>query len=300
MARPSKPGLSYFPKDVDVFSDRKIKILMARYGSDGYLFYDYLLCEIYRQGYYIQMDDDFLYLSSQDLNMSVGKIGQMLNFLLERSLLSRTLFQSDKVLTSAGIQRRYQLGVSTRARKNPVKVDARFWLLKEEETEGFIKVTHFDDKSENNPHFSKNNPSYSENYDLNKNKEEKNKLKESKEKEAISLSQKRFAEFWEKYPRKIAQGAAETAWAKIAPDEELFRRIMDALSAATYSEQWRKDNGQFIPSPAKWLNEKRWNDEREIQIPESPNEKRTYDMEAYESFDFLEPFSNSGNEDSGR
>ena len=59
LARPKKSGLSYFPLDVDFFEDPKIKILRARYGRDGIMFYIYLLCEIYKQGYYIQVDDDF-------------------------------------------------------------------------------------------------------------------------------------------------------------------------------------------------------------------------------------------------
>lgn len=146
MARPKKSGLSYFPLDVDFFEDPKIKILRARYGRDGIVFYIYLLCEIYRQGYYIQVDDDFEYIISDDLKMDQVKAKQVLNFLLSRSLFDNTLFQSDKVLTSAGIQRRFQLAVKERARKNPVEV-GRFWLLKKEETEPFIKCSLFGDLS---------------------------------------------------------------------------------------------------------------------------------------------------------
>ena len=35
LARPRKDGLDYFPLDVDLFEDDKIKILKARYGADG-------------------------------------------------------------------------------------------------------------------------------------------------------------------------------------------------------------------------------------------------------------------------
>lgn len=142
VARPKKSGLSYFPLDVDFFEDSKIKILRARYGRDGIVFYIYLLCEIYKQGYYIQVDDDFEYIISDDLKMDQNKAKQVLNFLLSRSLFDNTLFQSDKVLTSAGIQRRFQLAVKERARKNPIEV-GKFWLLKKEETEPFIKCTLF-------------------------------------------------------------------------------------------------------------------------------------------------------------
>ena len=97
LARPKKSGLSYFPLDVDFFEDPKIKILRARYGRDGIVFYIYLLCEIYKQGYYIQVDDDFEYIISDDLKMDQNKAKQVLNFLLSRSLFDNTLFQSDKV-----------------------------------------------------------------------------------------------------------------------------------------------------------------------------------------------------------
>ena len=156
LARPKKNGLSYFPLDVDFFEDSKIKILRARYGRDGIVFYIYLLCEIYKQGYYIQVDDDFEYIISDDLKMDQNKAKQVLNFLLSRSLFDNTLFQSDKVLTSAGIQRRFQLAVKERARKNPIEV-GRFWLLKKGETEPFIKCTLFESSSGKSEGFSGKN-----------------------------------------------------------------------------------------------------------------------------------------------
>ena len=170
MARQKKQGIDYFSLDCDFFSDRKIKILKSRYGADGITIFIYLLCEIYRNGYYIIVDDDFYYIVSDDLNMNSDKVKQVL---LERSMFDKQLFQSDAVLTSAGIQKRFQLAVKTRAKKNPIKVD-RFWLLNEEETEPFIKVTHFEDNSENNTDNSKKN---------NDNSREES-LKESKGKES--------------------------------------------------------------------------------------------------------------------
>ena len=169
LARPKKSGLSYFPLDVDFFEDPKIKILRARYGRDGIVFYIYLLCEIYRQGYYIQVDDDFEYIISDDLKMDQNKAKQVLNFLLSRSLFDNTLFQSDKVLTSAGIQRRFQLAVKERARKNPVEV-GRFWLLKKEETEPFIKCTLFDGFSGKSDSYSWKNEGNSAEESLKKSK----------------------------------------------------------------------------------------------------------------------------------
>ena len=139
MPRQQKPGLSYFPLDVDFFTDNKIRILRARFGNNGIAVYIYLLCEIYKKGYYMEWNDDFKFILAADLNLSDGFIEQVLTFLLERSLLDSTLFKSDTILTSPGIQKRYQLAVKERAKKTPVVIKG-FWLLEADETEPFIKV----------------------------------------------------------------------------------------------------------------------------------------------------------------
>ncbi len=161
MARRRQEGNLFFRLDVDFFSDKKIKILKARYGADGIALYLYLLCEIYKTGYYLKVDEDFEFIISDDLNMDCNKVKQVLNFLLERSLFENKLFQSDKVLTSAGIQRRYQGMVKARAIKTPIKAEG-FWILPEDETEPFIKVNHSLNNSENNQDNSRKNEDNSE------------------------------------------------------------------------------------------------------------------------------------------
>ena len=177
MARPQKEGLAYFSLDVDFFSDRKVKVLKGRFGADGITYYLYLLCEIYKgHGYYLKVDEDFDYITSSELGMSHAKIGQMRKFLLERSLFDNKrfgnkLFQSDTILTATSIQRRFQLAVKSRASKNPVVVNPKFWLLSKVETQSFIKMHPILNNSEKNPRYSEKNPSYSENYDIKKSKE---------------------------------------------------------------------------------------------------------------------------------
>lgn len=178
MARPLKRGLDYFPFDVDIFSDKKIRILKSHYGADGFTIYLFLLCEIYKNGYYLIADDDFIHIASDDLHMDFNKVNQVINFLLERSLFSKTLFKSDKVLTSAGIQKRYQLAVKERAKKTPINIKD-YWLLSSEETESFLKVHPKSNNSENNQGFSKNNQCNSVNNDVKESKENKNKVDKS-------------------------------------------------------------------------------------------------------------------------
>lgn len=73
-----------------------------------------------------------------------------------------------------------------------------------------------------------------------------------------------FAEFWKEYPRKVAKAKAEKAWESVKPTDEVFEKIMQAVRRQKISEQWRKDNGQYIPHPTTWLNQKRWEDEIDI------------------------------------
>lgn len=80
-----------------------------------------------------------------------------------------------------------------------------------------------------------------------------------------------FARFWDAYPRKVGKGAARKAWAKLRADEGLLRAILAAVERDKSTEQWRRDGGQYIPYPATWLNQCRWEDEPEA-APDHPNE----------------------------
>lgn len=81
-----------------------------------------------------------------------------------------------------------------------------------------------------------------------------------KEKDVIEI---RFAEFWSAYPKKASKQYALKAWKKLQPDAELHEKIMQAVNAQKQSKQWHRDNGQYIPYPATWLNGGQWDNELE-------------------------------------
>lgn len=74
-----------------------------------------------------------------------------------------------------------------------------------------------------------------------------------------------FSRFWKLYPRKVGKDKAEKAWAKLKLTQTLYDTIIKALAAHSLTPGWTKDNGQYIPHPATWLNGKRWEDE--VQAP---------------------------------
>lgn len=71
----------------------------------------------------------------------------------------------------------------------------------------------------------------------------------------------RFEQFWRLYPNRKAKAKAEAAWLKLDPTDDLFAALMSALGAQAISPDWTKDAGQFVPHPATWINQRRWEDE---------------------------------------
>ena len=141
MARPQKIGLDYFPFDVDFFADRKIKVLFARFGCEGAAFYLYILCEIYRdKGFFVQCDDEFLEVASAELQIPRETLIKLLDFMVERQLIHGGLLRDKGVLTSRGIQARYQRAKENAGRKTPMPVRKELWLLNERETSAFIQL----------------------------------------------------------------------------------------------------------------------------------------------------------------
>lgn len=71
-------------------------------------------------------------------------------------------------------------------------------------------------------------------------------------------TKKMFETFCERYPKTSDKATVWNTWQKLNPDAALFEKILRAVERQANSDQWREENGRFIPNPAKWLNEKRW------------------------------------------
>ena len=101
-----------------------------------------------------------------------------------------------------------------------------------------------------------------------------------------------FERFWSSYPKKIAKPNALAEWEKLKPNEELLQKMLTALESFKKTEQWQKENGRFIPHPATWLKNRRWEDSiepyqqyqnRQYQNQNSTEHRSTsYDIEDIE------------------
>jgi len=68
-----------------------------------------------------------------------------------------------------------------------------------------------------------------------------------------------FADFWRCYPRRQARVDAEKAWKQIGG--ERYPYMLTAIERAKETDQWQRNNGQYIPMPASYLRGKRFDDE---------------------------------------
>ena len=263
MARPIREGLLYFPFDTDFFQDKKIRALKGRYGTDGLAVYIYLLCEIYKAGYYIVSDDDLILCLADDLNISEGSTRQIISFLLSRSLLTEIkgdkLAKSDTVLTAASVQRRYQEAV--KGLRRDVCVKAEYWLLEPEDTLSIIKTCSENNKS------GKNEGKYSKNGSKS-GKNPTNKIKENKIKEkennlsvdrGVFLTDKQLCEL----QSLSSVGSVETYISKLY--------------------EWQKTNGKRCRDPfstiKKWIAE----DNAKYRKPSSAAEP-SFDLDRFEDY----------------
>lgn len=179
MGRKIKRGLDYYPVDVDIASDIKMRKLLKRCGGQAYTVYAFLLCLIYKNGYYIELDEDLPFILSEQTGYSEEYIGQVIDCCLDIDLFNKTLYASDKVITSRAIQERYLLIRRLTNVKNPID---EFSLISCQETpiscqEMTVSSKEMPISCQETPSQSAFLPIYSENSA--QRKENKSKVKEN-------------------------------------------------------------------------------------------------------------------------
>ena len=82
-----------------------------------------------------------------------------------------------------------------------------------------------------------------------------------------------FDEFWSLYPRKIAKATARKAWQRLTAEQQL----MAAKAIDTHCQYWsaKETELEFIPHPATWINQERWEDELVIE-PKKQKESKEW------------------------
>lgn len=92
------------------------------------------------------------------------------------------------------------------------------------------------------------------------------KQKQKQIQETSTASPGGFAEFWSAYPKKVGKPAAIRAFRSAKINGHMPQVLADIQTKAG-TEAWTKAGGQFVPNPATYLNQRRWEDEK----PHSPD-----------------------------
>ena len=88
---------------------------------------------------------------------------------------------------------------------------------------------------------------------------EKEIEKEIEKEKEIDRDSALFKLFWDAYPKKVGKQAAVKSFTKALKQTDVDT-MLKAIDTQKQSDQWRRDNGRYIPNPATWLNQGRWED----------------------------------------
>ena len=89
MARPKKNGLDYFPIDVDIFDDEKVIPVSSEFGTKGDGILIRVLCAIYRNGYYVEYSDAFIFKIAKQAGENYDTVFDVISGLVKWSFFDK-------------------------------------------------------------------------------------------------------------------------------------------------------------------------------------------------------------------
>lgn len=239
MARPVKTNVDYFPHDADASEKKTLTILFNRFGHEGISCWWQLLEKVSKADNHIistRNPEDMEFLAAK-LNFTPERFTEILNKMADLGAIDNELFH-DGIIWSQNLVDRLAQVYKNRGQSLPIK-----------------------------PAVSTSNNEVSTNKNsINKPDNTQSKVNKTKVNNNIYAH---FEIFWKAYPKKKSRVVAEKAFIKINPDEQLLATMLAKIERAKKSVDWSKDNGQYIPYPAAWLNQRRWEDEDEQIKPVS-------------------------------
>ncbi len=229
MTRKQKDVVSYFPHDADACTGDTLTVLQGRFGNNGYGFWFKLLEKLAStEGHYLDCRN------SQRWQLLLAKTGvdaltgvEIMKLLVEMNAIDKDLWAL-RVIWCQNLVNNVSDVYKNRKREIPQKP-----IITENKaiTTGKKAIT------------TGGNPQSKVKYSI------------------VNNIHMRFEVFWKAYPKRKSKGQAEKVFAKINPDEQLLATMLATIERAKKSADWQKDDGQYIPYPATWLNAKGWEDE---------------------------------------
>ena len=92
---------------------------------------------------------------------------------------------------------------------------------------------------------------------------------EQPQQELSAQGGKMFDEFWKLYPRKVSKRVAQAAYNRMPIEDQAA--ALEALPTHIRYWQLKEYATEYIPYPATWLNQARWEDELDLQEKKPPS-----------------------------
>ena len=231
---------------------------------------------------YYEWEEMFSYMSDKQIAdmlramFSYAKRGEVPEF-------SNPLLNSNFCIMKYAIDRDTKAYLS-RCKKNAENISKRW---NDKKYDGIPKLQSYSKNTDND----NDNENDNENDNDNDNDNEKYNISTSSSSEmrgegCKSVYSEDFLEFWSAYPKKIGKGSAFKVFSKLKLTKKDKADILTALNWQKKSEQWVKENGQFIPYPATYLNQRRWEDEPQEAFCGDITDPDRYKEDEEDNFDF--------------
>lgn len=133
-------GITYFPLDVHL--DDSFELIEAEFGLTGFAVIVKLYQKIYGTfGYYCEWKNDVALLFGKKVGLGGNAVSEIVSAAIRRGIFDEKLFKEYRILTSAGIQKRYFEIVS---RRKKVDVKKEYLLI---DTTLFLKNVNISPKN---------------------------------------------------------------------------------------------------------------------------------------------------------
>lgn len=70
-----------------------------------------------------------------------------------------------------------------------------------------------------------------------------------------------FLEFWAVYPKKVGKGDAYRKWKSTVKSEKTKEIVIHSVETHKRSDRWLEEGGKYIPNPATFLHQRRFDDD---------------------------------------
>ena len=188
-----------------------------------------------------------LFVFAKRIGVGANSVSEILDTSLKKGIFNKDMYEKYSILTSEGIQQRY---VEAK-RGGYERICKKYLLISVPKTE--------ENGSETGVNATKTEVNVTASTQRKENKTKENKIKPNQIKQ--NQTKELFEKVWSVYPKKFKRQEALEEFCFLNVSAELADRMEKSIKQQKEQENWKIENGRYIPFLVNWLKNKRWEDE---------------------------------------